>query len=168
MVEFLTKLLLVTRFRLKSRVILRQQVIVLSRKSPSRMRLQNIDRLIFVWLYRFFPSILTAITVVKPETMIPWYQRGFRAYWRSKSRCVVGARGSIVRRAFKRQFECPLQYSRRNHLGTGTQNLNYKYRMQVIQGARAAGHSGRDARSSSTSQGTRPNLRKAISHSKPK
>ena len=61
MVEFLTKLLLVARSRLKSRVslegeniVLRQQVIILSRKAQSRVRLRNIDRLIFVWLYRCF------------------------------------------------------------------------------------------------------------------
>ena len=53
MVEFLTKLLLVARSRLKSRarleaenVVLRRQVIVLSRKSRSRVRLRNIERLI--------------------------------------------------------------------------------------------------------------------------
>jgi hypothetical protein len=62
------------------------QVIVLSRKSQSRMRLRNIDRLILVWLYRFFPSILKAIIMVKPETVIRWHQRGFRAYWRWKAR----------------------------------------------------------------------------------
>ena len=50
------------------------------------MRLRNIDRLIFIWLYRLFPSILNAITVVKPETVIRWHHRGFRAYWRWKSR----------------------------------------------------------------------------------
>jgi hypothetical protein len=90
---FLTKLLLVARSRLKSRarleaenIVLRQQVSVLSRKAPSRVRLRNIDRLIFVWLYRCFPSILNAITVVRPETVIRWHRRGFRAYWRWKSR----------------------------------------------------------------------------------
>ncbi len=61
-------------------------MIVLSRKSPSRVWLRNIDRLIFVWVYRLFPSILSAITVVKPETVIRWHRRGFRAYWRWKSR----------------------------------------------------------------------------------
>ena len=87
MVEFLIKLLLVARSGLRSRaileaenVVLRQQMIVLSRKSPSRVRLRNIDRLIFVWLYRLFPSILNAITVVKPETVLGWHQRGFRAW----------------------------------------------------------------------------------------
>jgi transposase InsO family protein len=93
MVDFLIKLLLVVRSRLRSRarleaenLVLRQQVIVLSRKSRSRVWLRNIDRLIFVWLYRLFPSILNAITVVKPETVIGWHRRGFRAYWRWKSR----------------------------------------------------------------------------------
>jgi transposase InsO family protein len=93
MVEFLIKLLLVARCRLKSRarleaenLVLRQQVIVLSRKTRSRVWLKNIDRLIMAWLYRLFPSILNAITVVKPETVIGWHRRGFRAYWRWKSR----------------------------------------------------------------------------------
>ena len=93
MFAFLTKLLLVIRSRLKSRarleaeiLVLRQQVIVLSRKSGSRVWLRNIDRLIFVWIYRRFPSILDAITVVKPETVIRWHRRGFRAYRRWKSR----------------------------------------------------------------------------------
>ena len=93
MVEFLIELLLVARSRLKSQarleaenVVLRQQVIVLSRKFPSRVWLRNIDRMILVWAYRLFPSILNAITVVKPETVIRWHRRGFRAYWRWKSR----------------------------------------------------------------------------------
>jgi hypothetical protein len=34
----------------------------------------------------FFPSILNAIVIVKPETVIRWHRRGFRAYWRWKSR----------------------------------------------------------------------------------
>src|SRR5229473_1901461 len=91
MFAVLLKLLLIARTRLESRasleaenLTLRQQVVVLSRKSPSRLR--NIDRLIFVWLYRCFPAILNAITVVKPETVIRWHRRGFRAYWRWKSR----------------------------------------------------------------------------------
>jgi hypothetical protein len=63
MVEFLTKLFVVARSHLRSRagleaenIVLRQQVIVLSRKSGSWVRLRNIDRLIFVWMYGLFPS----------------------------------------------------------------------------------------------------------------
>jgi hypothetical protein len=93
----LRTVLLIARTRLKSRasleaenLALRQQVIVLSRKSRSRVRLRNIDRLIFVWLYRCFPAILNAITVVKPETVIRWHRRGFRAHWRWESHHVGG------------------------------------------------------------------------------
>ncbi len=93
MVQFLIKLLLVVRSHPKSLarleaeiLVLRQQVIVLSRKSRVRVWLRNIDRLILVSMYRLFPWILNAITVVKPETVIRWHRRGFRAYWRWKSR----------------------------------------------------------------------------------
>ncbi len=76
MFAFLTKFLLVARSRLKSRarleaeiLVLRQQVIVLSRKSRSRVWLRNIDRLVFVRMYRQFPSILNAIRWSSPR---PW------------------------------------------------------------------------------------------------
>jgi hypothetical protein len=52
MFALLTKLLLIARSRLRSRasleaenLVLRQQAIVLSRKSRSRVRLRNIDRM---------------------------------------------------------------------------------------------------------------------------
>jgi hypothetical protein len=65
---------------------LRHQLIVLRRKSPGRVRLTNSDRWIFIWLYRWFPSILQVLTVVKPETLVRWHRAGFRCYWRWKSR----------------------------------------------------------------------------------
>lgn len=82
---------LLLRFRSRARleaenIVLRQQLIVLSRKTSARVRLRNMDRLLFVWLYRPFPSILDTVTVVKPETVIRWHRRGFRAYWHWRSR----------------------------------------------------------------------------------
>jgi hypothetical protein len=47
--------------------------------------LRNLDRLIFVWLYRQLQSLLDAIIIVKPETLLRWHHRGFRDYWRWKS-----------------------------------------------------------------------------------
>ena len=61
-------------------LVLRQQLLVLSRKSRKRVRLRNIDRLILVWLSRLYPSLLDAIIIVKPETLLRWHRRGFRAY----------------------------------------------------------------------------------------
>ena len=66
-------------------LVLRQQLLVLSRRSRKRVRLRNIDRLILVWLCRLFPSLLDAMVIVKPETVLRWHRRGFRAYWRWKS-----------------------------------------------------------------------------------
>src|SRR5215831_6959109 len=42
---------------------LRQQLVVLKRSAPARLRLRNADRLIFVWLYRLFPSVREAAVV---------------------------------------------------------------------------------------------------------
>jgi transposase InsO family protein len=69
---------------------LRQQLLVLKRSAPARLRLRNADRLIFVWLYRLFPSLLGAAVIFKPETLVRWHRSGFRLYWRWKSRCRVG------------------------------------------------------------------------------
>ena len=69
---------------------LRQQLVVLQRSAPARLRLRSADRLIFVWLYRLFPSLLEAAVVFKPETLVRWHRSGFRLYWRCKSRRRVG------------------------------------------------------------------------------
>ena len=65
---------------------LRQQLIVLRRKAKGRARLTNADRLFFVLLYRWFPSILEVLTIIRPETLLRWHRVGFRRYWRWKSR----------------------------------------------------------------------------------
>jgi hypothetical protein len=44
------------------------------------------DRLFFVQLYRWFPSILPVLQIVRPETLIRWRRAGFRSYWRWTSR----------------------------------------------------------------------------------
>jgi hypothetical protein len=47
-----------------------------------RHRLRNADRLIFVWLYRLFPSLLGVAVMFQPETLVRWHRSGFRLYWR--------------------------------------------------------------------------------------
>ena len=51
-----------------------------------RARLTNSDRLFFVQLYRWFPSVLKVMAIVQPETLLRWHREGFRRYWRWKSR----------------------------------------------------------------------------------
>jgi transposase InsO family protein len=69
---------------------LRYQLIVLRRKMRGRIRLTNSDRLVFIQLYRWFPSVLKVITVIRPETLVRWHRAGFRRYWRWKSRSFGG------------------------------------------------------------------------------
>src|SRR5512139_3101681 len=71
-------------------LVLRQQVNVLRRRMPKRPALTNIDRLLFVWLYRWFPSTAGALAIVRPETVIRWHRLGFRAYWCWRSGNRVG------------------------------------------------------------------------------
>jgi hypothetical protein len=69
---------------------LRQQIIVLQRTAPKRLRFNTIDRMILVGLYRLFPDLRDALAVVRPETVIRWHRAGFRAYWRWRSRPRLG------------------------------------------------------------------------------
>src|ERR1700694_1157944 len=80
-------------FRVRSRaslelelVALRHQVTVLRRQCPGQPRLFSADRLLWVWLYRFWPQVLDAMVLVKPATVLDWHRKGFRLYWRRRSR----------------------------------------------------------------------------------
>ena len=69
---------------------LRQQLIVLQRQVRGRAQFTNGDRLFFIQLYRWFPSVLKAMTIMRPETVMRWQRAGFRRYWRWKSRNLGG------------------------------------------------------------------------------
>ena len=70
--------------------VLRHQLIVLRRRPHGRVQLTNHDRWFFVQLYRWFPSILKVLMIVRPETLLRWHRAGFRCYWRWKSRRRAG------------------------------------------------------------------------------
>src|SRR5450830_1555612 len=83
--------ILISLFRSKSRLeaenaVLRHQLIVLRRKMRGRPQLTNNDRWFFIELYRWFPSILQVLTIIRPDTLVRWHRAGFRRYWRWKSR----------------------------------------------------------------------------------
>ena len=67
-------------------LVLRHQLNVLRRGSPKRLAFSNVDRLVFVGLYRLVPAVLEALKIVKPQTVIRWHRAGFCAFWRVKSR----------------------------------------------------------------------------------
>jgi hypothetical protein len=63
-------------------LILRQQINVLCRQIQKPPQLNNTDRFLLVWLYRWFPSLLGAIAIVRPKTIICWHRA---AHWRCRS-----------------------------------------------------------------------------------
>src|SRR5277367_6505106 len=70
--------------------VLRHQLVVLRRRLPGRVQFANSDRWFFIQLYRWFPSILRVLTIIRPKTLIQWHRSGFRCYWRWKSRSLGG------------------------------------------------------------------------------
>src|ERR1700682_2156396 len=58
--------------------VLRHQLMVLKRRLHGRVRLTNHDRWLFIQLYRWFPSILKVLTIIRPETLVRWHRAGFR------------------------------------------------------------------------------------------
>src|SRR6267154_4750338 len=89
--------------------VLRHLLIVLKRRLHGRVRLTNNDRWFFIQLYRWFPSVLKVITIIRPETLVRWHRAGFRLYWRWKSRS-LGGRPKIAAdlRALIRQKDAPI------------------------------------------------------------
>src|SRR6266702_5512419 len=92
MIELLCFVLAVLASPFKSKLrleaenaVLRHQLNVLRRRLHARVRLTNNDRWLFILMYRWFPSILQALTIIRPETLVRWHRAGFRRYWRWKS-----------------------------------------------------------------------------------
>jgi transposase InsO family protein len=97
MVSFLGLLLhvLISPFKSRGRLeaeilLLRHQLNVLRRRVRPKPKLTVADRLLFVWLYRLFPSVLSAVTIIQPDTIMRWHRAGFRLHWRWKSRSLGG------------------------------------------------------------------------------
>src|SRR5438132_12336716 len=87
--------LVASLFKAKSRLeaenaALRHQLTVLQGKVRGRVQFTNSDRLFFIQLYRWFPSVLKAMTIMRPETAMRWHRAGFRRYLRWKSRNLGG------------------------------------------------------------------------------
>ena len=86
-----------TQARLEAKIVLlRHQLGVLRQRVPSRPKLTLADRLLFVWLYPLFPSVLDAMAIVRPKTVIRWHRKVFRLYWRWSFRQAQSSRGGVI------------------------------------------------------------------------
>ncbi|MBN2378023.1 MAG: transposase [Sedimentisphaerales bacterium] len=84
--------LLILIFKDKQNVILenlalRQQLIV-QKRSIKRHKIRNFDRIFWVWLSKIWKNWKKALLVSKPATVISWHKKGFKLYWKFKSRRV--------------------------------------------------------------------------------
>ena len=74
---------------------LRQQLVVLKRRQQ-RPSLRNRDRRFWVLASRCFADWQDTLIIVQPETVLHWHRRGWKAYWRWRSRrCRGGGRRRI-------------------------------------------------------------------------
>jgi hypothetical protein len=92
MMKLLFAMFSAARSSLKSRralalenLVLRQQLAVL-RRHAKRPKLSRADRAFWAVLARVWPEWRTALTIVKPATVLRWHRQGFALYWRWKSR----------------------------------------------------------------------------------
>jgi hypothetical protein len=63
---------------------LRQQLLVLQRRHP-QPRLRNAHRQFWICASRWFTDWRNSLLIVKPETVLRWHRRGWRAYWSWRS-----------------------------------------------------------------------------------
>ena len=124
MLDLVKSLLLTGKSLLKTKeelalenLALRQQLAVLSRDSK-RAKLTKADRAFWVALKRLWPGWSDALVIVEPETVIGWHRKGFKLFWRWKSRKNKPGRPRISHliRIFKEYIDS-YHNPRRTHLG---------------------------------------------------
>jgi putative transposase len=112
MLDLIKYLLLTGRSLLKTKrelalekLALRQQLAVLNR-CVKRPKMTNADRVFWVTLKRLWPKWSDALVIVKPQTVIGWHRKGFKLFWRWKSRKRKPGRPKVSReiRALIRQM----------------------------------------------------------------
>jgi putative transposase len=85
-------------------ICLRQQLLVLRRRQP-RPGIRDSDRRFWVLACRWSGAWRGALLIVKPETVLRWHRRGWKAYWHWRSR----RRGKVGRRPISPKLRTLIQ-----------------------------------------------------------
>ena len=90
MIAILSALVSLLSYRVRRRASLELELVALRPSCGGNalvsFGLFSTDRLLWVWLYRAWPQVLNAMVLVKPATVVRWHRKGFRLYWRWRSR----------------------------------------------------------------------------------
>jgi hypothetical protein len=125
-----------SRRRLEAEIlVLRHQLNVLQQRMPRRVYLRWADRAVFTWLYRRYPRMLDALTIVRPDTVVRWHRMGVSAHWRWRSRSLgrrprigKGVRDLIRRMSFEpalgRHQDHPWRVTQARHRGRSVHGLD--------------------------------------------
>jgi hypothetical protein len=97
MLDCLLLLIDVVRAALRSRsevvaenLLLRHQLMVLSRPTRKRPRLTTHDKLAWLVARRLLRDWRGHLVLVRPETVVRWHAQAWRLWWRSRSRSPLG------------------------------------------------------------------------------
>ena len=77
-------------------VALRHQIAVLQQSAPRCLPLRQSDRLLWIWLSRFWPGWRHWLRILKPDTVVRWHRSAFVRYWTCKSRRRPGRPGLVA------------------------------------------------------------------------
>ena len=68
---------------------LRQQLVVLKRRQV-RPQLRDADRRFWILTCQWFSGWRRSLIVVRPDTVVSWHRKGWKAYWRRRSQRPLG------------------------------------------------------------------------------
>jgi hypothetical protein len=77
-------------------LVLRHQINIRRRHSPKRQTFSAMDRLIFAGLYRLAPTVLNALAVLKPDTVIKWHRATGLGHLEGGRAAASGKAGSFL------------------------------------------------------------------------
>jgi putative transposase len=98
---------------------LRQQLAVLRRSAPKRLKLIPADRLFWVWLRCVWTDWKSALIIVKAETVVAWHRQGFRLFWTWRIR-----RGQPGRPRVPQEVRDLIRMMSRNNLRWGAPRIH--------------------------------------------
>lgn len=66
-------------------IVLRQQLAVLKRTNR-QPKIKTIDRIFWILFSRIWSSWRDSLVIVQPDTVVRWHKRGFKQFWKYKSK----------------------------------------------------------------------------------